>query len=171
MPSGRALLATAEPLDTADRRFGLLRLTTRTPFSTSAPDWRGGRSLVTPARPGRGVTAAAVDPSGRRLAVVTNHATGGFRVAITAADDLALEHARVLPLQGCDVAWRPDGVELAVVQSDDACVLPLGRVVRVAPARPRELTTVVLRGRDPAWQPVELGPVSPARAPARDTRP
>ena len=171
MPGGHTLLAAAEPLDTTDRRFGLLRLTTDTPFSTSAADWRGGHSLVTPARPGRGVAAAAVAPSGRRLAVVTNHPTGGFRIAITAADDLALEHARSLPLQGCDVAWRPDGQELAVVQSDDACIQPLGRVVRVSPARPRELKTVVLRGRDPAWQPVELGPVSPARAPALGTRP
>ena len=117
------------------------------------------------------MAAVAVDPSGRRLAVVTSHATSRFQIAITAPDDLALEHAKVLPLQGCDAEWRPDGAELAVVQSDNGCTSTRSRIVRVAPARPRELQTVVLRGRDPAWQPIELGPVSPARAPAPGTRP
>ncbi len=171
MPDGRTLLAAARPLHPADWRFGLLRLRSSTPFSTRAGDWRGGRSLVTPAQPRRGVAAVAVSPSGRRLAVVTSHVGGRFQVAITAPDDLALEHAKLLPLQGCDVAWRPDGAELAVVQSDNACKQPLGRIVRVSPARPRALRTVVLRGRDPAWQPVELGPVSPARASGLGTPP
>jgi hypothetical protein len=171
MPNGRALLAAARPIDGADWRFGLLRLRTSAPFSTRAGDWRGGRSLRTPAQPRRGVAAVAVDPAGRRLAVVTSHATSRFQVAIAAPDDLALERARVLPLQGCDVEWRPDGAELAVVQSDNGCTSTRSRIVRVAPGRPRALQTVVLRGRDPAWQPIELGPVSPARAPAPGTRP
>ena len=171
MPNGRTLLAAARPLDGADWRFGLLRLRTDRAFSTRARDWRGGRSLTTPTQPRRGVAAVAVDPSGERLAVVTSHATSRFQIAITAPDDLALEHARVLPLQGCDVEWRPDGKELAVVQSDNGCRNTRSRIVRVDPARPRALQTVVLRGRDPAWQPIELGPISPARAPAPDTRP
>jgi beta-lactam-binding protein with PASTA domain len=171
MPNGRTLLAAAKPVDGADWRFGLLRLRTSTPFSTRARNWRGGRSLRTPAQPRRGVAAVAVDPSGRRLALVTSHATGRFQVAIAAPDDLALEHARVLPLQGCDVEWRPDGAELAVVQSDNACRSIRSRIVRVAPARPLELQTVALHGRDPAWQPIELGPISPARAPAPGSRP
>ena len=171
MPNGRTLLAAAKPLEAADWRFGLLRLRTSSPFSTSARDWRGGRSLVTPTQPRRGVLAAAVDPSGRRLALVTSHATSRFQVAIAAPDDLALEDAEVLPLQGCDVEWRPDGAELAVVQSDNGCKSTRSRIVRVAPARPRLLETVVLRGRDPAWQPLELGPISPAQASARGTRP
>jgi hypothetical protein len=117
------------------------------------------------------VSAVAVDPSGRRLALVTSHGRERFQVALTTPDDLALERAKVLPLQGCDVEWRPDGAELAVVQSDNGCRNIRSRIVRVAPARPRELTTVVLRGRDPAWQPIELGPVSPGRAPGPGTRP
>jgi beta-lactam-binding protein with PASTA domain len=171
MPNGRALLAAARPTNGADWRFGLLRLRTDTPFSTSAGEWRGGGSLRTPTQPRRGVSAVAVDPSGRRLAVVTSHGRERFQVAIAAPDDLALERARVLPLQGCDVEWRPDGKELAVVQSDNGCRNIRSRIVRVAPDDPRELTTVVLRGRDPAWQPIELGPVSPARSPAPGTRP
>jgi beta-lactam-binding protein with PASTA domain len=161
MPNGRTLLAAAEPLDAADWRFGLLRLRTRSPFSARAGAWLGGRSLVTPSQPRKGVAGVAVDPSGRRLALVTSHATSRFQIAIAAPGDLALEHARLLPLQGCDVEWRPDGAELVVVQSDNACVQPRGRIVRVAPARPRMLQTVVLHGRDPAWQPVELGPINP----------
>ena len=171
MPNGRALLAAAKPIDGTDWRFGLLRLRTDTPFSTYAGDWRGGRSLRTPAQPRRGVAAVAVDPSGRRLALVSSHATSRFQIALTTPDDLALENAKVLPLQGCDVEWRPDGAELAVVQSDNGCRNIRSRIVRVAPASPRELTTVVLRGRDPAWQPIELGPISPEQAPAPGTRP
>ena len=171
MPDGRRLLVAASQIDSADWRFGLLRLTTRTPFSTDARAWHGGRSLVTPAWPGHGVATAAVAPSGRRLAVVTNTGTGRFQVAIATPGDLRLRHAKLLPIQACDVAWRPDGAELAVVQSDNKCTQPVGRILRVAPARPRTLQTVVLRGRDPAWQPVELGRVSPARASALGTQP
>lgn len=171
MPDGRTLFAAARPTNGADWRFGLLRLRADTRFSTRARDWRGGRSLRTPAQPRRGVAAVAVDPSGRRLALVSSHATSRFQIALTTPDDLALENAKVLPLQGCDVEWRPDGAELAVVQSDNGCRNIRSRIVRVAPARPRELTTVVLRGRDPAWQPIELGPISPERAPAPGTRP
>jgi hypothetical protein len=171
MPNGRALLAAARPTNGADWRFGLLRLRTDTPFSTKAGDWRGGGSLRTPTQPRRGVSAVAVDPSGRRLAVVTSHGRERFQIALARPDDLALEDAQVLPLQGCDVEWRPDGAELAVVQSDNGCRNIRSRIVRVAPDDPRRLTTVVLRGRDPAWQPIELGPVSPARAPVPGTQP
>ncbi len=170
-PNGRTLLAFAKSVNGADWRFGLLRLKTDTPFSTRARAWRGGRSIRTPIYPRRGVAAVAVDPSGRRLAVVTSHATSRFQVAIAAPDDLALKHAKLLPLQACDVDWRPDGAELAVVQSDNWCRQARGRIVRVAPERPLELQTVVLHGRDPAWQPVELGAVSPARASAPGTQP
>ena len=171
MPDGRTLFAAARPTNGADWRFGLLRLKSDTRFSTRAGDWRGGGSLRTPAQPRRGVAAVAVDPSGERLALVSSHATSRFQIVLTTPDDLALENAKVLPLQGCDVEWRPDGKELAVVQSDNGCRNIRSRIVRVAPASPRELTTVVLRGRDPAWQPIELGPISPARAPAPGTRP
>jgi beta-lactam-binding protein with PASTA domain len=171
MPDGSTLLAAAKPTNPADWRFGLLRLRTDAPFSTTAGDWRGGGSIRTPTQPRRGVSAVAVDPSGRRLALVTSHGRERFQVAIARPDDLALEDAEVLPLQGCDVEWRPDGAELAVVQSDNGCRNIRSRIVRVAPDDPRRLTTVVLRGRDPAWQPIELGPVSPARSPAPGTRP
>ena len=171
MPNGRTLLAAAEHLDAADWRFGLLRLRTSTAFATRAGAWRGGRRFVTPTQPRHGVAAVAVDPSGRRLALVTSHRLGRFQVAIAAPGDLSLRHARVLPLQGCDVEWRPDGAELAVVQSDNACRQPRGHIVRVVPDRPLDLRTVALGGQDPAWQPVELGPISPARLSALGTPP
>jgi dipeptidyl aminopeptidase/acylaminoacyl peptidase len=171
MPNGRTLFAAARPTNGADWRFGLLRLKTDERFSTRAGDWRGGGSLRTPAQPRRGVAAVAVDPSGERLALVSSHATSRFQIVLTTPDDLALENAKVLPLQGCDVEWRPDGKELAVVQSDNGCRNIRSRIVRVSPTDPRALTTVVLRGRDPAWQPIELGPISPAQAPAPGTQP
>ena len=67
-------------------------------------------------------------------------------------------------MQGlCTMMARPDG--------DSILIEDLGHIVRVSPDNPRTLETVVVNGRDPAWQPVELGPVSPARASALGTRP
>jgi hypothetical protein len=63
-----------------------------------------------------------------------------------------------LPLPGCDVAWRPDGKELALVQAGSRCVERVGPIVRVRPADPRTIQTVVLMGQHPAWQPIDLTP-------------
>ena len=57
-------------------------------------------------------------------------------------------------MRGCEVAWRPDGRELAVVQSDDECGRPVGQIVRVDPKRPRETVTVSSGGRHPGYQPL-----------------
>jgi hypothetical protein len=102
------------------------------------------------------VRAAAYSPHGSEIALVLGSAERGFRVAITASRDLRLRHADVLPLAGCAVAWRPDGHELAVLQAGDSCDRVDGAIVRVNPDDPRQLSTVVLRGTAPSWQPVRM---------------
>jgi beta-lactam-binding protein with PASTA domain len=153
-PDGRELLAPAS----GGGRFGLLRLATRVPFSTDRHEWTGGDALVTPNRPGHGVLAAAFSPDGKRLALVSNLDGDDFRVALAKPDDLTLAKAKPLPVEGCDVAWRSDGGELAVVQSGARCADRVGPIVRLRPADPRSLQTVVLLGEHPSWQPVDLSP-------------
>ena len=57
-------------------------------------------------------------------------------------------------VRACDVAWRPDGKELAVTQLDD-CGGRNGDIVRFDPANASAQTTVRTgAGSDPAWQPL-----------------
>ena len=151
-PDGRELLVPV----TGAGGFGVLRLATPVPFASDAHQWRGGDEVATPRRGSRGVRAAAFSPTGRRIALVTNLETSDFRVALVARDDLALEDPTVLPVPGCQVAWRPDGAELAVVQAGRSCAESVGGVVRVRPGDPRLLRTIVALGRSPSWQPVDL---------------
>jgi beta-lactam-binding protein with PASTA domain len=151
---------------------GLLKLATGvgSAFSTAQADWRGGAQVVTPDRGGRGVIAAAYSPDGKQLAVVSNLVSDDYRVALAAANDVTLKKPNTLPLVGCDVAWRPDGAELAVVQEGASCVEQVGPIVRVALSDPGLLRTTVLSGRHPSWEPIDLSP-GPGRSPAPGTQP
>jgi beta-lactam-binding protein with PASTA domain len=134
-------------------RFGILRYRTSAPFSADPRDWHG--ALATDAaRPGRGVIAASYAPNGEDVALVTNVGLPRFQLLVTRAGELRDPSARALPVRACEVAWRPDGGELAVVQSDDACGRPLGQIVRVDPRAPRRTVTVSSGGRHPAYQPL-----------------
>ena len=134
-------------------QFGMLRYRTSRRSRANPRDWHG--ALATDAsRPGRGVIAAAYAPNGMDVALVTNVALPRFQLLLTRTDDLRGEGARALPVRACEVAWRPDGGELAVVQSDDTCGRPLGQIVRLDPRAPRTTVTVSSGGRHPAYQPL-----------------
>ncbi len=151
-PGGRELLVFGVRRGHPEE-FGMLRYRSSKPFSTDPRDWRG--ALATDAsQPGRGVIGAAYAPGGTDVALVTNVGLPRFQLLVTSAADLRAPGSQALPLRACEAAWRPDGGELAVVQSDDACSRPLGQVVRVDPAAPRRATTVSSGGRHPAFQPL-----------------
>lgn len=151
-PGGRELLVFGV-LRGDPRHFGILRYRSSKPFSTNPHRWRG--ELVTDTSiVGRGAISAAYSPSGSQVALVANFGLRRFQVFVTGADALRDLEARPLPVRGCEVAWRPDGRELAVVQSDDKCGRPVGQVVRVDPARPRATVTVSSGGRHPSYQPL-----------------
>ena len=134
------------------QQFGILRYRSSRPYSTDPADWRG--ELATDKSSGRGAIAASYSPSGDQVAVIANNGLRGFQVFVTSAAGLRDLDTRALPVRGCEVAWRPDGRELAVVQSDDGCSRPLGEIVRVDPQRPRETVTVSSAGRHPSYQPL-----------------
>jgi hypothetical protein len=103
---------------------------------------------------GRGVIGAAYAPDGSSVALVTNVGLPRFQLRVTTPGDLRRPSAPSLPVRACEVAWRPDGGELAVVQSDGACSKPLGQIVRVDPDAPRSTTSVTSGGRHPSYQPL-----------------
>ena len=133
--------------------FGMLRYRSAVPFSTNPADWRGALATDTSVT-GRGVIAAAYSPAGSSVALVTNVGLPRFQVRVTTPGDLRRPSAPSLPVRACEVAWRPDGGELAVVQSDGACSKPLGQIVRVDPDAPRSTTSVTSGGRHPSYQPL-----------------
>jgi beta-lactam-binding protein with PASTA domain len=151
-PGGRELLVFGV-LRSDPGHFGILRYRSSTAFSGDPHSWHG--ELVTDTSVlGRGAISAAYSPSGSQVAVVANFGLRRFQVFVTGAFALRYFDAPALPVRGCEVAWRPDGHELAVVQSDDECGRPVGQIVRVNPARPRQTITVSNGGRHPGYQPL-----------------
>ena len=131
--------------------FGLLRVT------PTAAGWHVGNRLLATGRRGHGVRAAAFEPDGDRVAVISNLHDEFFRLAVTAESELEPDESDYLPVQGCDVAWLPDGKQLSVVQAGLSCSPDsVGPIVRVPLDEPRSLETAVLLGSNPAWQPIDL---------------
>jgi len=133
--------------------FGILRYRSARAFSADPRDWRGAIATDTSQR-GRGVISAAYAPSGRNVGLITNVGIERFQVLVAPASELRDPRTQPLPVRACELAWRPDGHELAVVQSDDACSRPLGELVRVRLSRPRQTVAVAGGGRHPAYQPL-----------------
>lgn len=134
-------------------RFGILRYRSSRAFSTNPAHWRGAVVTDTSER-GHGAIGAIYSPSGEDVALVTNSGLPRFQLRVTPAGDLRGPAGPALPVRACEAAWRPDGQELAVVQSDDGCSRPLGAIVRVDPRRPRQTVTISSGGRHPAYQPL-----------------
>jgi hypothetical protein len=153
-PRGTEILVPAS----GDDGFGLLRASTARSFSPASRDWSVGRTLVTRTRKGRGVRAVAYGPDAKRLAVVSNLDTRAYRVALVKPKELNrnLKSADYLSVRGCDVAWRPDGAELAVIQAGGGCRHRVGRLIRVRTADPWKRRTIASSARHPSWEPIGL---------------
>lgn len=153
-PSGGMLLVGASPRGAAGPA-GLLFFVTDTPFTIDADAWKRSGDSAEADVPGARLARFSAD--GRRLAVILGRPDGTFRLALTAADDLKLEQAKALRISACDVAWRSDGRELAIVQAGPTCPAgALGTIVRLDPAQPSRAVTVALTGLHPSWEPLRL---------------
>lgn len=156
-PDGRAILAVSTTA--ADQtKSQLFLFTTTKPFSPNASAW-SAQGAVGPAT---GVVLfAAFSPDGTQVAAAANWGAKDpsvFSVFLAPWGSSGLGGPKpVKPtVRACDVAWRPDGKEIAVTQLDN-CGLKNGDIVRFDPAKPSAQTTVRTGvGSDPAWQPLEL---------------
>jgi beta-lactam-binding protein with PASTA domain len=151
-PDGRTILVFgSDPQDNS--RFGILRFTSKKAFSTNPTDWHGVMATnVT--EPGRGVIAAAFAPTGKDVAVVSNLSSAFFRVTLVLPDDLDPTAFPSWSFRACAIAWRPDNVAVAVVESDALCKNQIGAVVQVIPGQPRKTALVLAaNGENPVYQP------------------
>ena len=100
------------------------------------------------------VWSAAFRPDGKRLAISANWGSGFFHLFLVPVSGTHLGKALSLPrIQGCELSWRPDGQELALVQRDATCS-QFGTIVRVEVAHPDERSVLTKLGAEnPAWDP------------------
>ena len=59
-------------------------------------------------------------------------------------------------MRACKVIWRPDGVELRVVQADDCIRSQTGDLLRIAVADPTDQEQLKLGGDNPVFQPLAV---------------
>ena len=138
--------------------FGLLAFTSNVPFSTHAADWGHGNLQTNASIAGQGVFAGAFSPDGKRMALVSNIGSSDFHLYIVRAGLFTPTAAQQLPVRACQVSWRPDGQELAVMQPDGLCgPTATGTVVGIDLSNPRTPTTLATRAAHPQWQPVANG--------------
>jgi beta-lactam-binding protein with PASTA domain len=151
-PNGKSLLAFAQAPDGS--KLGMIRFRSDKPFSTDHTDWES-EGFVTPvSKPGEGVLDAALDPDGRRWAVVLRDADGRGELYLAKPRDLLLSDAERLGVRACKVIWRPDGKQLLVVRADD-CGSETGELIRLSASNPKDdQDSLGLSGDNPAFQPL-----------------
>jgi beta-lactam-binding protein with PASTA domain len=138
--------------------FGLLAFTSNVPFSTHAADWGHGTLQTNASVAGQGVFAGAFSPDGKRMALVSNLGSSDFHLYVVPAGSFSPTPAQMLPVRACQVAWRGDGQELAVMQPDGLCgPAATGTVVGIDLSNPRAPTTLATQAAHPQWQPVANG--------------
>jgi hypothetical protein len=148
---GKAVLVAGHSADDPDV-FGVRIYRTATAFTTNPERW-SGRLATDTSTAGKGVIAGQYSPDGKQIAFVSNLESSDFEVVLGDASDLELVDPKTTGAVACDVAWRPDGKELAVVEADGDCKEPLGKVTRFALAKPRQTTLVADEGRNPTYRP------------------
>ncbi|MGN6869050.1 MAG: PASTA domain-containing protein, partial [Solirubrobacteraceae bacterium] len=155
-PDGSTILVLATRNHGAN--FGLLAFTSNVPFSTHAADWGHGTLQTDASVAGQGVFAGAFSPDGKRMALVSNLGSSDFHLYVVPAGTFSPTPAQMLPVRACQVAWRSDGQELAVMQPDGLCSpTATGTVVGIDLANPRTPTTLATQAAHPQWQPVANG--------------
>ena len=159
-PDGRSLLVTASQ----DTQTELLLLTSAVPSSGTPSDWVN-QGLVTDGmhkdRKTDQVLSSAFSPDGTKVAFSANWLSNTFTLWIVdVANGLIGTQPQQQPfIAACELAWRPDGGELAITQRNSTCD-ERGRIVRVSPATPNEqtlLSKLDAASGNPVWAPPAAG--------------
>jgi dipeptidyl aminopeptidase/acylaminoacyl peptidase len=162
-PDGRAILLVAtDPTDPNQTELG--EYTSAKPNSSSPVDWQW-QGLITDKmhgkKPGEGALYAAFAPDGTQVAIVANWGATNlalFRIftASWSNGQLGTPKGVAPSIRACEVAWRSDSGELAVIAADN-CSSGQGALVRVKLSDPGTVTTLRAAGaQNPAWQFVQL---------------
>ena len=139
--------------------FGLLAFNSNVPYSTQGSDWGHGTLQTNDAVSGEGVVAGAVSPNGKKMALVSNIGTGNnFFLYIVPAGNFQPNASQQLPVSACQVSWRSDSQEVAVMQPNGMCTsTALGTISAISLANPLSPRTLTSLGAHPAWEPVPTG--------------
>jgi beta-lactam-binding protein with PASTA domain len=136
----------------AQGTFGMVKYTSKVPFSPNAADWGKGEFETDTSTPNKGVIDMAISPDGRQLAAVSNLETDDFQLYLTKPDNTGLEDAKAQEVQACKADWRADSRELVVVQG--ACDrLVVGNIIRFETKTKRQRPLKV-GGDNPVYQPL-----------------
>ena len=162
-PSGNLIVLVAGPAvrTTAAQPIELELLQSKHPSSPNASTWHS-LGLVTKGLHGKRATdavwSAAFRPDGKRLAVSANWGADYFHLFLLPVHGTRIGKPVSLPrIESCELAWRPDGLELAIVQRDATCS-QFGTIVRVEVAHPgRRSVLTKLGASNPAWDPATPG--------------
>jgi Tol biopolymer transport system component len=154
-PDGRSIVAIVDDKDQNE----LALFTSNRPFSGNPSDWtRIG--IVTDQMHGPAATdrvfSAAFSPDGTQLAITANWA-GAPKVFLVPVQggQIGQSPVPVPQITACELAWRPDGGELAVAaRTGGADCNAKGQIIRVDPRAPSKqtvVTTGITNASDPVW--------------------
>jgi hypothetical protein len=108
----------------------------------------------------QGIFAGAFSPDGKQLALVAGSISAGFNLYIVKANGSfsPTPQDAVPGVTACQISWRSDSKELAVMQPNGACApAATGKIVGVDLSDPGNLHVLAPLGAHPAWQPVVGG--------------
>jgi Tol biopolymer transport system component len=135
--------------------FGLVSFSSSVPASGNARNWEGPMLETNASVPQQGIFAGSFSPDGKKMALVAGSNTAGFNLFIVKAGDFNPTPQDELPVTACQISWRSDSKELAVMQPNGLCgPQATGKIVAVDLSNPRQPVVVAPIGAHPAWQPV-----------------
>jgi hypothetical protein len=147
-----------------DTQTELELLTSTVPSSGNPSDWVD-QGLVTDGmhkdRKTDQVLSSAFSPDGTSVAFSANWNSNTFTLwLVPVANGVLGTQAQQQPfIAACELAWRPDGGELAITQRNSTCD-ERGRIVRVSPASPNDQTLISRlddASGNPVWAPPAAG--------------
>ncbi|MEO8689570.1 MAG: PASTA domain-containing protein [Solirubrobacteraceae bacterium] len=158
-PDGKTIYALGQKgdINKPDSVFGMVRYTSKKPFSADAKDWGKGKFVTDISNPGKGVIDFSISPDGKRMAAVANFDTDAFQLYLGKPKDVLLTEAKAQNVRACKVAWRSDGLELVVVQADQFCGEANGQLARMPVGQPTKQQSLGFSGDNPVFQPLSLG--------------
>ena len=152
-PDGSTILVLGTKNNGAN--FGLLSFSSTVPNSPNASTWTQPTLQTNASVANQGIFAGAFSPDGKKMALIAGSRDAGFNLYIVKAGDFSPTQQNALPVTACQVSWRSDSQELAVMQPNGLCgPTATGKIMGVDLANPGSPKLLAALGAHPAWQPV-----------------